>query len=83
MTQADSTGSHPAVSLTSRQREVLELVGLGYSNAEIAEMLGISISGVRVHCDVLRRKLCVDRRRLLPLGLKRMRERAGHAEPAG
>jgi DNA-binding NarL/FixJ family response regulator len=47
----------PAVKLTSRQLEVLRSVALGYSNREIAQMLGISAKGVSKHRARLRNAL--------------------------
>jgi DNA-binding NarL/FixJ family response regulator len=55
----------PSVKLTPRQRQVLELVRLGYTNAEIGVALGIATRTVRLHTDALKRKLSVDSRRRL------------------
>jgi DNA-binding CsgD family transcriptional regulator len=49
-----------------RQREVVRLIATGHSNDEIAALLGLSPRTVKAHCDVLRRKLGVARRRHLP-----------------
>jgi DNA-binding CsgD family transcriptional regulator len=43
--------------LTPRQREVLRLIGEGYSNAEIAERLGISLAGAKWHVSELLTRL--------------------------
>jgi DNA-binding CsgD family transcriptional regulator len=51
---------------TSRQREVVELIAAGCSNDEIARRLGISARTAKAHCDVLRQKLGVHRRRQVP-----------------
>ena len=51
---------------TSRQREVVGLVAAGCSNAEIGERLGLSARTAKAHCDVLRRKLGIPRRRQIP-----------------
>ncbi|HET7759821.1 MAG TPA: helix-turn-helix transcriptional regulator [Gaiellaceae bacterium] len=48
--------------LTRREREVLELVGEGHSNAEIAERLWISPGTVRKHLDNVYAKLGVHTR---------------------
>jgi DNA-binding CsgD family transcriptional regulator len=55
-----------AVSLSARQREVLMYVAAGHTNAEIARELAISPRTVRMHCDVLKVKLGVPKRRLIP-----------------
>ncbi len=52
--------------LTRRQRQVVELIAAGCSNEEIGLRLGISARTAKAHCDVLRRKLGVTRRRHLP-----------------
>ena len=54
-------------SITDRQRQVVELVAAGYSNEEIGEQLHISPRTVKAHCDVLRQKLGVRRRRQIPV----------------
>ncbi|MFN2469419.1 MAG: response regulator transcription factor [Gaiellaceae bacterium] len=52
--------------LTERQRQVVELIAEGCSNDEIGERLGISGRTAKAHCDVLRQKLGVTRRRHIP-----------------
>ena len=52
--------------LTQRQRQVVELIALGCSNEEVGERLGISARTAKAHCDVLRQKLGVPRRRQIP-----------------
>jgi DNA-binding CsgD family transcriptional regulator len=56
-----------APTLTERQRQVVELIAGGCSNEEIARVLGISPRTVKAHCDVLRQKLGVSRRRQIPI----------------
>lgn len=51
---------------TPRQREVVELIAAGCSNEEIARRLGISPRTAKAHCDVLRQKLGVAKRRQVP-----------------
>jgi ATP/maltotriose-dependent transcriptional regulator MalT len=63
----------PAMStpkLTDRQRQVVELIASGCSNDEIGERLGISPRTAKAHCDVLRQKLGVARRRQIPVAYR-------------
>lgn len=55
---------------TSRQREVIRLVAAGMSNAELGTELGISPRTAKAHCDALRQKLGVLRRRQIPLAYR-------------
>ena len=64
------TPSDPYTGLTERQRQVVGLIALGCSNEEVAERLGISARTVKAHCDVLRQKLGVPRRRQIPAAFK-------------
>jgi len=57
-------------SITSRQRQVVELIAQGLSNDEVGVRLGISARTAKAHCDVLRRKLGVPRRRQIPVAFK-------------
>jgi DNA-binding CsgD family transcriptional regulator len=52
--------------LTPRQKQVVELIAAGCSNEEVGERLGISPRTAKAHCDVLRQKLGVPRRRQIP-----------------
>jgi ATP/maltotriose-dependent transcriptional regulator MalT len=54
------------LSITQRQREVVILIASGCSNDEVGERLGISPRTAKAHCDVLRQKLGVARRRQIP-----------------
>ena len=54
------------LSITDRQREVVVLIASGCSNDEVGERLGISPRTAKAHCDVLRQKLGVARRRQIP-----------------
>jgi DNA-binding CsgD family transcriptional regulator len=56
--------------LTDRQREVIELIAQGLSNEELGQELGISPRTAKAHCDVLRQKLGVPRRRQIPLAYR-------------
>src|SRR6185312_14074067 len=48
--------------LTPRQREVLQLVAKGHTNGEIAELLGISVDGVKWYVSELLMRLDVASR---------------------
>jgi ATP/maltotriose-dependent transcriptional regulator MalT len=56
----------PDVPLTDRQREVVALIAAGCSNDEVGSSLGISARTAKAHCDALRLKLGVARRRQIP-----------------
>jgi DNA-binding CsgD family transcriptional regulator len=56
--------------ITERQREVIALVAAGYSNDEVGVRLGISPRTAKAHCDVLRQKLGVRRRRQIPVAFR-------------
>jgi DNA-binding CsgD family transcriptional regulator len=51
---------------TDRQRQVVRLIAEGCSNEEIAVHLGVTARTVKAHCDALRSKLGVTRRRYIP-----------------
>jgi DNA-binding CsgD family transcriptional regulator len=57
-------------SITPRQREVIQLIAEGLSNDELGQALGISPRTAKAHCDVLRQKLGVNRRRQIPLAYR-------------
>ena len=57
-------------SITSRQRQVVALIAAGCSNDEVGEQLGISPRTAKAHCDVLRQKLGVNRRRQIPIAYR-------------
>ena len=56
--------------ITERQRQVVELLAHGLSNDEVGRRLGISPRTVKAHCDALRRKLGVPRRRQIPAAFR-------------
>ena len=58
------------MSITSRQREVVQLIAAGMSNSELGSELGISPRTAKAHCDVLRRKLGVKHRRQIPFAYR-------------
>jgi len=57
-------------SITERQRKVIELIAQGLSNEELSAELGISPRTAKAHCDILRQKLGVPRRRQIPLAYR-------------
>ena len=59
-----------ALKITERQREVVELIAAGLSNDEVGVRLGISPRTAKAHCDVLRQKLGVSRRRQIPIAYR-------------
>ena len=56
--------------ITSRQRQVVELIAQGLSNDEIGVVLGISPRTAKAHSDALRQKLGVPRRRQIPVAFR-------------
>ncbi len=60
----------PSPAITDRQRQVVELIAAGCSNEEVGERLGISPRTAKAHCDVLRQKLGVSRRRQIPVAYR-------------
>jgi ATP/maltotriose-dependent transcriptional regulator MalT len=66
MTRRDETRPD----LTERQLQIVELIAHGCSNDEVGERLGISPRTVKAHCDALRQKLGVPRRRQIPAAFK-------------
>jgi ATP/maltotriose-dependent transcriptional regulator MalT len=56
--------------ITQRQRQVIQLIAAGLSNDELGHELGISPRTAKAHCDVLRQKLGVPRRRQIPLAYR-------------
>jgi DNA-binding CsgD family transcriptional regulator len=61
-------GERPA--LTERQLQVVQLIARGLSNEEVGLALGISPRTAKAHCDVLRQKLGVPRRRQIPAAFR-------------
>jgi ATP/maltotriose-dependent transcriptional regulator MalT len=58
------------LTITQRQRQVVELIAAGCSNEEIAERLGVAPRTAKSHCDALRQKLGVARRRQIPVAYR-------------
>ena len=67
-----TTGTGELSEITDRQREVVALIAAGCSNDEVGARLGISPRTVKAHCDVLRQKLGVKRRRQIPMAFRIM-----------
>jgi len=61
-------GTPPA--LTQRQLQIVGLIALGFSNEEVGRRLGISPRTAKAHCDALRLKLGVPRRRQIPAAFR-------------
>ncbi len=59
-----------ALTITARQRQVVELIAAGCSNEEIGTRLGISARTAKAHADALRQKLGVPRRRQIPMAYR-------------
>jgi ATP/maltotriose-dependent transcriptional regulator MalT len=59
-----------APAITTRQRQVVELIAAGCSNEEIGARLGISARTAKAHADALRQKLGVPRRRQIPMAYR-------------
>ena len=53
---------HPGADLTTRQRQLLDLVAAGYTNAQAARRLGIAEGTVRKHLENIYRRLGVPSR---------------------
>jgi DNA-binding CsgD family transcriptional regulator len=56
--------------ITTRQRQVVELIAVGCSNDEVGARLGISPRTAKAHSDALRLKLGVSRRRQIPFAYR-------------
>lgn len=67
---AMSTPQNAPFVLTERQLQVIELIARGCSNEEVGMRLGISPRTAKAHCDVLRQKLGVPRRRQIPAAFR-------------
>jgi DNA-binding CsgD family transcriptional regulator len=66
----DLSAERKAPPITPRQREVVALIAAGCSNDEVGLRLGISPRTAKAHCDVLRQKLGVRRRRQIPMAFR-------------
>ncbi|MDF1565190.1 MAG: response regulator transcription factor [Deltaproteobacteria bacterium] len=59
---APEEGEGPAVTLTAREVEILQLISKGLSNSEAAEVLSLSKATVRTHLEHIYEKLDVTNR---------------------
>jgi ATP/maltotriose-dependent transcriptional regulator MalT len=59
-----------STTITTRQRQVIELIAQGLSNDEVGVELGISPRTAKAHSDALRQKLGVPRRRQIPVAFR-------------
>jgi DNA-binding CsgD family transcriptional regulator len=64
------TKSDKDLGLTERQLQIVELIARGCSNEELGARLGISPRTAKAHCDTLRQKLGVPRRRHIPAAFR-------------
>jgi DNA-binding NarL/FixJ family response regulator len=70
--------------ITEREREVLQLIGLGLSNTELADQLTLSLATVKTHVGRLLTKLGArDRAQLVIAAYETGLVRPGQAHPAG
>ena len=53
-------GEQPDARLSTRETEVLDLLGENLTHAEIAQQLFISVRTVETHVASIRRKLAID-----------------------
>jgi DNA-binding NarL/FixJ family response regulator len=60
-----------AVRMTNREREVMELIGEGLSNKEIAQRLAISVQTVKSHVHNILEKLALRSRLQLAVYVRR------------
>ncbi len=70
MAMIELATENKATAITARQREVVALIAAGCSNDEVGARLGISPRTAKAHCDVLRQKLGVTRRRQIPIAFR-------------
>ena len=65
-----TTREETQLDLTERQLQMVKLIAQGCSNEEVGTRLGISPRTAKAHCDVLRQKLGVRRRRQIPIAFR-------------
>jgi DNA-binding NarL/FixJ family response regulator len=59
---APAPAAEPAVALTRREADTLDLIARGYTYEETAHLLAVSLSTVQTHIRAIYRKLCVNSR---------------------
>ncbi len=69
--------------ITERQRQIVALLAAGCSNVELGARLGISPRTAKAHCDALRAKLGVSRRRHIPVAYRAQTGRDPYEVPLG
>jgi RNA polymerase sigma factor (sigma-70 family) len=70
------SGINEAIDLTPREREILELIGQGLTNQEIADRLVIEVGTVKNHVHSILQKLDVSSREAAASHLALIRENA-------
>lgn len=75
--------SHFPDVLKPREREILKLVGRGYSTRQIAQYLHLSVKTVQYYCAHSRRKLALRNSRELVQYARKMEEERDEASTAG
>lgn len=68
----DHAAPECAIGLTLRQRQMVACVAAGMTECEIADLLAISPRTVRMHCDVVRSRLAVEKRRHIPAAYRQL-----------
>ncbi|SHL04928.1 two component transcriptional regulator, LuxR family [Bradyrhizobium lablabi] len=72
-----------ASALTERQMKVVEAVGRGFANKQIAYKLKMSENTVKVHLRHIMRKLKVRNRTEIAIMTRRLLDEAGELQPSG
>jgi DNA-binding NarL/FixJ family response regulator len=67
--------------LTSREREVAKMVASGYSNYDVANMLGVSVQTVKNHLQSIFRKMALANRVELAIRISNGEPKVRYARP--
>lgn len=70
MYNMDNRERRKVQALTDREIQVARLVEEGLTNKEVGERLGITERTAKAHCDMIRFKIGISRRRLIPKVLR-------------